>query len=328
MTGEYEGQTAVLYARVSTDDKDQRPESQMEVIEGWCRREGVSVVGRYMEEQSAKDMSRPQFQAAIGRIVTGAISSAPANGEVDPSTCKVNLLVAWHQTRISRDQADFLNIKRLVEGYGCVIRFVSNLIRTETSAGQLITSIDAWHGQVEREKLSDNTRMGMRQRKAAGQYLSRPRAVVFEEDLPGYTLKGEVRTDDAVRHKTVITTERDVYRWAAEGLSVERIAKEKLFVSYGAFYQLLKDTGRLGRFREVGLSSRDVPHPDAESLSVRGAVGKGGETPDFSVVKGCIPGLSSREPLPTGGDPCPTDEEEASRWTSRPTGGPSSWTPG
>ncbi len=328
MTGEYEGQTAVLYARVSTDDKDQRPESQMEVMEGWCGREGVAVVGRYVEERSAKDMSRPQFQAAIGRIVTGAISSAPANGEVDPGTCKVNLLVAWHQTRISRDQADFLNIKRLVEGYGCVIRFVSNLIRTETPAGQLITSIDAWHGQVEREKLSDNTRMGMRQRKAAGQYLSRPRAVVFEEDLPGYTLRGEVRTDDAVRHKTVITTERDVYRWAAEGLSVERIAREKLFVSYGALYQLLKDTGRLGRFREVSLSSRGGALPCPGNLSERGSVGKGGETPVFPVVKGPIPGLSEREPLPTEEEPCPTGGEEVSRCLPEAGGAPRQPGPG
>ncbi len=309
MTGEYEGQTAVLYARVSTDDKDQRPESQMEVMEGWCSKEGVIVVGRYMEEQSAKDMARPQLQAVIGRIVTGAISSVPTDGGLDTYTCKVNLLVAWHQTRISRDQADFLNLKRLVEGYGCVIRFVSNLIRTETPAGQLITSIDAWHGQVEREKLSDNTRMGMRQRKAAGQYLSRPRAVVFEEDRPGYTLRGEVRTDDGVKHKTVLTTEMDVYRWASEGLSIERIAKEKLYVSYGAFYALLRDTGRLGRFREISMSSRGSAPGGPGSLSERGPVGKGRKTPDFSVIKGSVSELSEREPLSTEEDPCPTEEE-------------------
>jgi len=312
VTREYEGLTAVLYARVSTDDKDQRPESQMEVIEQWCASEGVLVVGRYMEEQSAKDMARPQLQAAIGRIVTGSISSTPSGGVLDPMTCKVNLLVAWHQTRISRDQTDFLNIKKLVEGYGCVIRFVSNLIRTETPAGQLITSIDAWHGQVEREKLSDNTKMGMRQRKAAGQYLSRPRSVIFEEDRDKYVLKGEYRTDDAVKHKTVITTESDVYRWAAEGLSVERIAKEKLYVSYGAFYELLRSTGRLDKFKEIRMSARGRYLGSSENVSARGIVGKGVENPDFSVGKGCPSELSEREPLPTGDGPCPTDDEEAS----------------
>ena len=74
MSGEYEGMTAVLYARVSTDDKDQRPESQMEVMKDWCRREGIVVVGEYVDQLSGKDIDRPQFQALLGRIVTGSMS--------------------------------------------------------------------------------------------------------------------------------------------------------------------------------------------------------------------------------------------------------------
>jgi hypothetical protein len=113
---------------------------------------------------------------------------------------------------------------------------------------------------------------------------------VFEEDLHKCALRGEVRTDDSAKHKSVITAGMDVYRWASEGLPAERIAKEKLFVSYGALHQLLKDTGRLGRFREISLSARD-------------SVGKGGETPDFPVVKGPVSELPEREPSPTGRSP-------------------------
>ena len=298
MSGDYEGQTAVLYARVSTDDKDQRPESQLGVMRDWCDSEGIVVVGEYVDELSGKDMARPQFQAVLGRIITGSISSVPADGDIDPLTCKVNLLVAWHQTRISRDQADFLNVKKLIEGHGCVIRFVSNLIRTETPEGQLITSIDAWHGQIEREKLSDNTRMGMRQRKLAGQYLSRPHPVVFKEDLHLYTMKGEVRFGDEDRYNTVVTTESDVYHWAAEGLSIGCIARDKLNVSRSAFRRLLIKTGRFDRFYEIYLSA----------LSSRGVVLKGREKADLPVQKGGESDVSSRVPLKTGSEPLRTEE--------------------
>ncbi len=174
--------TAVLYARVSTDDKDQRPESQLEVMRAWCGREGIVVVGEYVDELSGKDMARPQFQAALGRIIAGSMSTVVPGAPRNLDTCRVNLLVAWKQSRITRDQRDWNNIKTTVECYGSVIRFVDSSVEAETSAGRLMTNIEAWKDQEYRKDLSDHTRMGMRQRKAAGQHLSRPMRLIFEED--------------------------------------------------------------------------------------------------------------------------------------------------
>lgn len=280
---EYEGQTAVLYARVSTDDKDQRPEVQLGTMRDWAKKEGIRIVGEFMEEKSGKDMARPQLQAAIGRIVTGSLSPDYDN----PLTCKVNILLAWHPTRISRDSNDLLNIKQLVERYGCVLRFVSNPIQTETDVGELITMIDGWHGKVERKKISDNTKMGMRQSKFNGQYLSRPLRVVFQEDIDKYTLKGMIRTDDDVKHKTRITTETDVYGWASEGYSVKRIALEKLYVPYSTFYGLLKETGRLEKVQSLFAMSKRV------------SVEKGREDATISVEKGNVPEVSVSTPSQT-----------------------------
>ena len=113
---EYEGQTAVLYARVSTDDKDQRPEVQLATMREWANKEGIRIVGEYMEEKSGKDMARPQLQSALGRIVAGSLSIGEND---DPLTCKVHILLAWHPTRISRDSNDLMNIKKLVEMRYC-----------------------------------------------------------------------------------------------------------------------------------------------------------------------------------------------------------------
>ncbi len=182
MSGEYEGMTAVLYARVSTDDKDQRPESQMEVMRDWCRREGIVVVGEYVDQLSGKDMNRPQFQSALGRIMAGSISAVVPGKPRDLGTCAVNLLIAWKQSRITRDQTEWNNIKGIVENCGCRIRFVGSSVEAETSTGRLITNIDAWKDQEFRRDLSEHTRMGMIQRKAAGQHLSRPMRLIIKED--------------------------------------------------------------------------------------------------------------------------------------------------
>lgn len=276
MAKEYEGLTAVLYARVSTDDKDQRPESQMEVMEKWCKEQGIIIVGRFLEEKSGKDLDRPQFQQALGRIVAGSLSTADLSDEANRDICKVNLLVAWHITRISRDQTDFMTLSKMLSTMGCNIRFVSSMVQPETSEGKLLSSIDAWHGEMERKKLSDNTKMGMRQRIANGQHVSKPLRIVFQEDIDNekYTLKGMIRTDEFVKHKTRITTEQDVYSWASEGLSIKKVALEKLYVPYTTFYTLLKTTGRLDRYQEIYHDSK------------RGSVGKGTFPSDSDSIRG------------------------------------------
>ena len=282
--GDYEGQTAILYARVSTDDKEQRPEVQIGTMKEWAAKEGIRIVGEYIEEKSGKDMARPQLQAAIGRIVAGSLNVGVVD---DPLTCKVNILLAWHPTRISRDSNDLMNIKKLVESYGCYLRFVSNPIKTESDIGKLITMIDGWHGEMERKKISDNTKMGMRQSKFNGQYLSRPLRVVFQEDLEKYKYKGMIRTDDAVKHKTRITTETDVYGWASEGYSVKRIATEKLYVPYSTFYGLLKETGRLEKVQSLF------------SMSKRVSVEQGSSTGNLNVEKGMNTEVSVSTPFTT-----------------------------
>lgn len=253
MTGESAGQQrAVLYARVSTDDKGQNPEAQIQVMRKWCADNNVTIAGEYVDEKSGKDMDRPQFQAAIGRIATSALSV---------SSEKINLLVAWNISRISRDQSDFLNLSKMLASYGCYIRFVNDSTKPETMEGQLIATIGAWQAEQERKKISENTRMALRQRKAAGKHNARPMRIVFQEDVDAglYKAEGLLRFDDKVKHKTKITTMPEVLAWASEGLSLRAIALQKLYVPQSTFYELLKETGRLEAVKAAyGCSARVV----------------------------------------------------------------------
>lgn len=259
MTGEDAGQQkALLYARVSTDDHGQNPEAQLQVMRQWCADNNVAIVGEYVDEKSGKDMDRPQFQAMIGRIAASSISMTSE---------KINLLVAWNLSRISRDQADFLNLSKMMATYGCHIRFVNDSTKPETMEGQLIASIGAWQAEQERKKISENTRMALRQRKAAGKHNARPMRIVFQEDIDAglYQAEGMLRFDDKVKHKTKITTMPEVLAWASEGLSLRAIALTKLYVPQSTFYELLQNTGRLEAVKR------------AYECSTRVTIDKGGE---------------------------------------------------
>lgn len=52
-----------LYARVSTDDKDQNPETQLLFLREYCDLYGHEIVEVYVDEgRSGKDPDRPEFQ--------------------------------------------------------------------------------------------------------------------------------------------------------------------------------------------------------------------------------------------------------------------------
>lgn len=273
MTGEYAGQTAVLYARVSTDDKGQDTVAQIAVMEEYCRNEGITIVGRFIDEKSGKDINRPQFLDMIARLSKGYFASKYVEPDpdhpapFDPDTCKVDLLIAWNISRISRDQRDYMNIQHQVEQFGCHIRFVNESTKPETMEGQLIATIGAWQAEQERKKISENTKMALRQRKAAGKHNSRPMRIVFQEDIDAglYKAEGLLRFDDNVKHKTKITTMPEVLAWASEGLSLRAIALTKLYVPQSTFYELLKATGRLEAVKA------------AYECSARVVIGKGKE---------------------------------------------------
>ncbi len=51
-----------LYARVSTDDKDQNPETQLLILRDYCKVYGHEILGEFVDRCSGKDPDRPAFK--------------------------------------------------------------------------------------------------------------------------------------------------------------------------------------------------------------------------------------------------------------------------
>lgn len=136
MNSPYEGMTAVLYARVSTEkaseNKRQDTRSQLLELRRWCNDNGVEIVREYADEITGTTIDRPELERMIGRIVKGGIS----------------MILALHPDRISRDMEGKAEILKMIKPYGTVIRYLSDLsLKPETEDGRLMDTMNTYGGQ-------------------------------------------------------------------------------------------------------------------------------------------------------------------------------------
>ena len=260
MTGVYDGMTAVLYARVSTDDKDQTTETQIRNMRTWCADQGVEIVAEYEEEKSAKDMDRPKFEACIGRIALGG----------------VNILLAWNESRLSRDMEDMTAITKLVRSYGTVIRYVSNAVEPENSTGQLLNSINTWQAQEERKKLSLNTKVGMETAKAHGVHCGRMLALCWSHRVA--EMESMIAKGDDYKQSTKIIPIDVVFDLARQGYTINR-ASGIIGVSRSTLKRALLSEGRFEEYVSISDQARRVCAQG--DVTTRGA-----ETPEILHTRG------------------------------------------
>lgn len=230
-----EGFTAVLYARVSTDDKDQSTESQIREMRAWCDREGVEIVEVYSEEKSAGDLERPELDRAMGRIARGGI----------------NILLAWSESRISRSTEDMAVIEKIVRASGTRIRYVSSAVTPETPEGSLINHIGTWQAEQERQKLKINTKNGMKTKMLQGIHCGRPLAMVLTHNM--------ARDKARIGEETKIIAIESIMEYAASGWSLPKTATA-LGVTPASLRRTLLAEGRLEEFRSLakGVSCKRV----------------------------------------------------------------------
>ena len=75
---------AGLYARVSTEDRGQDPETQLRPLREYAARRGFAVVGEFVDHASGTTESRPRYQrlleAARKRELVNALGEFKARG--------------------------------------------------------------------------------------------------------------------------------------------------------------------------------------------------------------------------------------------------------
>lgn len=150
-----------LYARVSTRDKDQDPELQLQPMREYAAARGWRVT-EYVDRVSAADM--------VGR--TGWVQLL-----ADARHRRVDHVMAWKLDRPFRSTLHCLRTLEELDHRGVGFSCLTQEIDTTSPTGRLLLSILAAVAEFERGLISERVREGMVNARRKGARIGRPAAI-------------------------------------------------------------------------------------------------------------------------------------------------------
>lgn len=148
-----------IYARVSTSN-GQDPEMQLRELREYCERRGWHLKGEYIDSGiSGMKNSRPE----LNRLMADAHKRL------------FDAVVVWRFDRFARSVSHLL---RALETFGSLgIQFVSlsEQVDTSTPAGKMVFTVLGAVAELERSLIVERVRAGLRNARAKGKHLGRPR---------------------------------------------------------------------------------------------------------------------------------------------------------
>ena len=154
---------AAIYARVSTMHAGQDPAMQTRELYEYCQRRDWEVFDCYVDKGvSGKKDSRPQ----LNRMME------------DAHARRFDVVVVWRFDRFCRSVSHLLRALETFNALG--IQFVSlcEQIDTNTPTGKLVFTVLGAVSEGERNLIAERVRAGLRNARAKGKRLGRPKADV------------------------------------------------------------------------------------------------------------------------------------------------------
>lgn len=149
-----------IYARVSTADKDQDPETQLIPLREFCQAQGWDVVNEYVDQASASDQLR---RTAWRKLLD------------DAAKRKIDMVLVWRMDRAFRSVLDAANALEWFRAWGVGLRsYQEPWLDTTSPFGEALYYITVAYAQLERGILAERTKAGMDRAKRQGKHVGRP----------------------------------------------------------------------------------------------------------------------------------------------------------
>ena len=155
-----------IYARVSTFDKGQDPETQLLQLREYAQRRGFDVADEYVDYATGTNEDRTNYQRLLN----------------DARKRKVDVVLVWRYDRFARSTQALINALNEFRDLGVDFISYQENIDTTTPQGALIFGIFASLAQFESALISERVKAGMERAKAQGKPLGRPRIPEHIED--------------------------------------------------------------------------------------------------------------------------------------------------
>ncbi len=147
----------VLYARVSTLDKGQDPETQLLALREYAERRGFRLVGEYVDHASGGRDDRPQYRALL---------DAARKRQLD-------VVLVWRYDRFARSTQALVNAMKEFQHLGVDFISYQENIDTTTPQGEMVFTVMASLAQFESALMSERVKAGMARAKAQGKRIAR-----------------------------------------------------------------------------------------------------------------------------------------------------------
>lgn len=166
---------AAIYCRVSTCNGQQSPEMQIRELHEYCERRGWEISREYVDNgiSGAKD-SRPE----LNRLVD------------DAHRRRFDAVVVWKFDRFARSVSHLLRALETFQALGIEFVSLSEQVDTSTPTGKMVFTVLGAVAELERSLIAERVRAGLRNARAKGKCLGRPRVVVDASKIAALRAQG------------------------------------------------------------------------------------------------------------------------------------------
>lgn len=180
-----------LYARVSTDDKGQNPETQLLPLRDEVTRRGWTIAEEYVDRGwSGAHKKRP----ALDRLMT------------DLDRERFDTVLVWRFDRFARSTVHLIKALETFQARGIGFVSLTESIDTSSPMGKFIYTVFAALAELERSIIRERVRAGMERARREGKTLGRPtvlvdRQIIFERAQRGDSISAIARDCGCSRPK-------------------------------------------------------------------------------------------------------------------------------
>ena len=163
-----------IYARVSTNN-GQDPEVQLRELREYVSRRGWKLAGEYVDFgiSGAKE-KRPQLDRLIA----------------DAHRRRFDAVVVWKFDRFARSVSHLLRALENFKALGIEFVSLSEQVDTSTPTGKMVFTVLGAVAELERSLIAERVKAGLRNAKAKGKKLGRPRVAVDRARIARLRSKG------------------------------------------------------------------------------------------------------------------------------------------
>jgi DNA invertase Pin-like site-specific DNA recombinase len=186
---------AAIYARVSTANNGQDPRVQTRDLGEFCERRGWTLVPEYVDVGiSGTKEKRP----ALDRLMA------------DAHHRKFDVVVVWRFDRFARSVSHLLRALETFQALGIEFVSLSEQMDTSTPTGKMVFTVLGAVAELERSLIVERVKAGLRNARAKGKTLGRPRAVVDARKIATLRAQGRSWRDISQTMKIPPSTARTI----------------------------------------------------------------------------------------------------------------------